>query len=219
MSTDGEDLLFLKLQVYLKLKNGKRVKPVPVRGVCSQDEGWSWWEDAPFHSENQGSCQGGAGSPQAGPRLLCAQGPGCGGLAHTGLAHTHPEEAQAGPWGFWRLGPQLGAGRGLKGGPRGGPGICALCLSFLCKGDCPAHLGTRRCLRFEEGSGGQSDAWEGPEGRCPHPGPAPGTGDPTHYCGDEPAAWGQAEADSPLLPRGQLSKERDGHAGARRPRC
>lgn len=38
VSADGEDLLFLKLQVYLKLKNGKRVKPVPVRGVCSQGE-------------------------------------------------------------------------------------------------------------------------------------------------------------------------------------
>ena len=47
VSADGEDLLFLKLQVCLKLRNGKRVNPVSLRGVCSQDEGRSRREDAP----------------------------------------------------------------------------------------------------------------------------------------------------------------------------
>lgn len=63
--------------------------------------------------ENQRSCWRRGRQPQAEPACSVPTAPGVGALHTQASHHTHPEEAQAGPWGFWRA-PDLSLGGRLE---------------------------------------------------------------------------------------------------------
>lgn len=102
--------------------------------------------------ETSAAARAGQAAPQAGPRLLCAHGPGVG-LAHTGPCSHSPRGGTGRTLGLLEaLTSARGRSRFRKASP-GRPGSVRYVFLSLCKGDCPTHLGTRRCLRFEEGRG------------------------------------------------------------------
>ena len=95
-----------------------------------------------------------------------------------------------------------------------------LCATFPYKGDRPAHLGSRRCLRFKEGWGSLR-CQGGARGLAPPPGTSTRDRDPAHDCGDEPVARGQAEGRGrqPFASQQTVEQVQARPCGARGPRC